>query len=74
MRIEDLTANKAISMLWHKDLGHRQENNLNLGDKAWNKALKANSRQSKKQGKSQSKEKKARNSDKQGLYCDFCDI
>jgi hypothetical protein len=76
MRIKDLTANKAISMLWHKDLRQRQENNLNLGEKPRNTALKANSGQSKRQGKgqSQSKEKKARNPDKQGLYCGFCNI
>ena len=75
MRIEDLTADKAISMLRHEDLRQRQENNLNPGDKpAKNKALKANSGHSKKQGKSQSKEKKARNPDKQGLHCGFCDI
>jgi hypothetical protein len=67
MRIEDLTADKAISMLRHED-------NLNPGDKPRNKALKSNSGQSKKQGKSQSKEKKARNPDKQGLHCGFCDI
>jgi len=76
MQIKDLTADKAISMLWHKDICQRQENDLNLGDKPWNKALKANSGQSKRQGKgqSQSKEKKARNPDKQGLHCGFCDI
>jgi hypothetical protein len=72
MQIEDLTADKAISMLRYENLWQRQENNLNPGDKPTrNKALKANSGQSKKQGKSQSKEKKARNPDKQGLHCGF---
>jgi hypothetical protein len=77
MRIEDLTADKAISMLRHKDLRQRQENSLNSGDKPTrNTALKANSGQSKRQykGQTQSKEKKARNPAKQGLHCGFCDI
>ena len=51
IRIKDLTANKAISMLQHKDLRQRQENTLNLGEKPRNMALKANSGQSKRQGK-----------------------
>lgn len=76
MRIKDLTANKAISMLQHEDLRQRQENTLNLSEKPRNTALKANSRQSKRHGKGQSqfKKKKARNSDKQGLYYGFCNI
>jgi hypothetical protein len=76
MRAKDLTANKAISMLRHKDIWQRQKNNLNPSEKPRNSALKANSGQSKRQGKgqSQSKEKKAKNLNKQGLYYSFCDI